>query len=552
MPNVTIYHKESTKEVSDFIGGLTVNSVVNGTFDSTEANDFVSTAINQSNHGAKVPENLQKVLDVVDDDEKNLILHSIYDSTISYQREHGHAMPADVMEQALHSAYSVTPEAKKAIFDATGTSLESSLAYQPNRAVVAILTTTTQAIPFAHYLPADIHSNESILAILEHIAGSTTGAYTDGDILDGGYSGDTYISSSRNELLTLSGDAMTGKVTAILLSPTQSDPSAPEVPLLRGRSIVYVNGKVAAREVSSSGKGPSSIAGVFELGGVNYTISGTIDTDKGDIALKSSPAFPVGTMVLVEAFLDYERQPSLTPSIITQVETFNLYASPWRALSQQSIDSRTQMNNELGLDPYSEGLIAIQAQFSNERHYDALRKMKRLGQNMTDQFDFAWATQGEFKNRATIWNDFSSVLGALSQRMSLATLNHGITNLYVGQNVAAQFQGLPSNIWQSSGIHSRAGIYRLGRLFNLYDVYYSPKVVEETQNSAEILCIGRATDVTRNPLILGDAVSPTVIPLATQSDLKTGAGYYARNYTSVNPHKYSSNGAAIIFVTNLF
>jgi len=32
---------------------------------------------------------------------------------------------------------------------------------QPNRAAVSIIHTITSAIPFAHYLPADIGSNEA-------------------------------------------------------------------------------------------------------------------------------------------------------------------------------------------------------------------------------------------------------------------------------------------------------------------------------------------------------------------------------------------------------
>ncbi|MOA09144.1 hypothetical protein D3C78_1289540 [compost metagenome] len=66
------------------------------------------------------------------------------------------------------------------------------------------------------------------------------------------------------------------------------------------------------------------------------------------------------------------------------------------------------------------------------------------------------------------------------------------------------------------------------------------------------MCVGRATDVTRNPFVLGDAVAPTVIPLAVNADLKTGAGFYARNFTAVNPHQASAMGCALINVTNLF
>ena len=82
-------------------------------------------------------------------------------------------------------------------------------------------------------------------------------------------------------------------------------------------------------------------------------------------------------------------------------------------------------------------------------------------------------------------------------------------------------------------------------------MYYTPKEVAETSNSGNILAVGRATDVARNPIVLGDAVPPTVKPLLAGDDLREGAGFYARNFTAVNPHGPSSLGCATINVTNL-
>ena len=230
-----------------------------------------------------------------------------------------------------------------------------------------------------------------------------------------------------------------------------------------------------------------------------------------------------------------------------------MYANPWRVLTRQSIDSRTQMASELGLDPYSEGVIAIQAQFGNERHYDVLRKARRLSVSNQANFNFAWANKGDHRSRSDVWRDLSSVLGALSQQMANDTMNHGITHLYVGNYIGAQLHGLPSDIWTPSGISERPGIFRLGRLFGRYDVYYTPKGVEEALDGStgEILCVGQATDVTRNPFVLGDAVAPLVMPLSATGDMKSGAAFYARNFTAVNPHKPSSMACARVNVTNM-
>ena len=545
------YHKQSTIQADNFLSGLKDNAqTTTGTFDSAAAESFVNEALSQNT--IEVPATLQGVLDSVSDKESGYVLRAILDGAAAYEAAHGQSMPADVLEQALHSAYSTTPDGQKAALDSTGNSLQSAQSYQSNRAIVAILTTTTEAIPFVHYLPADIKSNQAKLAILEHVTGSESGLYKESSLLDGANSGDRYISSARDHVLTHGeGGALTGKITAIQATADTCDPQGKAAKLVRGATIIYVNGLKAAQEVGSKSVN-SPIAGAVTIGNTNYAISGSVNTDNGEITLAVNPALPTTVEVLAEGFIDYERQEDLTPSIITTVETFDLFANSWRALTRQSIDSRTQMANELGLDSYSEGVIAIQAQFANERHYDVIRKARRVAVCNRETFDFNWVGAGDYKVRADIWRDFSSALGAVSQKMALLTMNHGVTHLYVGEKIAAQMQGLPADIWQPSGISARPGIYRAGRLFGKYDVYYTPRGVHEDAEGAEILCIGQASDVTRNAFILGDAVAPTVIPLATNSDLKTGAGYYARNFTAVNPHKHSAQGAALITVTNLF
>lgn len=557
MTRHSVYHKRETAEVAQFVEALKNEAAKGGVFDSAAADDFVSTAINQSG-SVKVPEKLKIVLDEADDKTAAMVTRAIFDGANTYERMHGAPAPADLLEQAIHLAYGTSNEARRAMLDSASSNASDPLSLQPNRAVVAILTTLSEAIPFAHYLPADIQSNEAKLAIMTHQAGKDYGRYTQGALMDGAFSGDTYISSSREhkcEIVLDAGNptgAITGKLTSIQTDGDTCNPAAPEVKLLRGRSLVYVNGLIAAREVSGTGTGPSVVSGQTNIAGTVHQISGTVHPDTGVIALVSTPPMAATNSVVVEGFIDYERAPELTPSIVTAVDTFQLFAKPWRVTTHQTIDSRTQMANELGLDPYSEGVIGIQAQFANERHYEVLRKAKRLAKQNTDTFNFNWSNAGDFKVRADVWRDFGSVLGAASQRMAIATLNHGITHLYVGEKIAAQLSSLQKDIWEPSGIVERPGIFRLGRLFGRYDVYYTPKEVTESADAAEILCVGRATDVTRNPFVLGDAVAPTVIPLAVNADMKTGAAFYARNFTAVNPHQPSAMGCALITVTDLF
>jgi len=510
-----------------------------------------SVAGELTNRGG-VPKDLEVVLDEAGDQSPR-ILKAVLDGARIYTERNGEEPSADQIETALRLAYSTTEHARKQYSLDSATSLQSDpMALQTNRAVVAIVSMLAEAIPFAHYLPADIGSNEAKLAIMTHNAGTTYGGYEAGGNMDGVLSGKPFVTSARVHTLTFDTPTWEGSLTRVQTDENTCNQAADGVKLIRGRTLVYVAGRVVGQEASSSGSGASSLAGSITIAGTQHVLSGTVNTDTGRVDAVFTPVLPAGYVPVVEGFIDYERGET-APQLVSAVETFLLHAKPWRVTTSLSIDARTQMANELGLDPYGESVLAIQTQFANERHYEVLAKAKRMAAGNQQTFDFAYATRGAALVRSEIWQDFASVLGAVDQQMAVDTLNHGVTHLYVGKFVAAQLMSMPSTIFQPSGISARPGIYRLGRLFGRYEVYYTPHLITEAANgsSGEILCIGRATDVTRNPFVLGDAVAPTVIPLAVNADLRSGAGFYARNFTAVNPHGPSAMGAAKINVTNL-
>jgi hypothetical protein len=542
------YFNAKTAEVSQYAENLRDNASREGTFDSAAAASL------RTDNAVAVPEKLQAVLDEAGDSASQ-IEKAVFDGIGIYEAAHGVSVPADVVEQAIHAAYNNTSDQRRRIALDSATSLHhDQLSLQPNRAVVSILSIFAEAIPFAHYLPADIGSNEAKLAIMSHKAGSTFGAYTQNGLMDGINSGGSYLSSARTDSTTFDGTAAaaTGKVTAVQLNEDDCDPAAGDLKVLRGRSMVYINGQVVAREnLTGSGSGNNSISGSATIGGTTYAIAGTINTDTGAYSLTATPNMPNGTKAFVTAFIDFEANPALTPTILSAVDVFSLYATPWRVKARHSIDSRYQMANELGLDPAGEAVIAMQGQFSNERHYDALTKGKRLGALNPGTFDLNYTTRSDQLVRSDMWRDFAYPLALASQRMAIATMAYGVTHLYVGQRVASQLLSLPGDMFQPSGIPPRAGIYRLGRLFGQYEVYFTPKGLNETSTTAEVLAVGRAADVARNPIVLGDSVSPMVVPLATGDDMSNGTAFYARTFTEVNPHGASSQGFSLITITGL-
>lgn len=560
------YHNAELENLDVLINNLRDQvKTNNSTFDSAGASDFIQTSLSK-NVGFKIPENLQSIFNEIpgrgDEHQDNCVrvVKAIMDGINDYETAHGVSVPADLIHQAIHSAYSTTRAGMRSFkFDAMSSSdLSEPVGLQPNRAIVAIYNTFSEAIPFAHYLPTDIGSNKAILAILSHKAGATYGAYSQNGLLDGIYSGERYVSAARTHKCAIDAGtgACTGKLTTIQLTADTCDGTAGDLKTIRGRGVVYVNGKVAAREITSSGSGASTVAGSITIGVITYQIGGSINTDTGVIALTTTPKIPTTNEVIVEGFVDYERQPALVPTIIAGVETFEILASPYRVNTYHGIDARTQMSNELGLDPYSESIMAIQNQYAIERHYEVLRKAKRLAVHNTVVHNLDYAARTGGITRQQMWGELPATIGMASQQMVRDTMNHGITHLYVGKLMAAQLRLLPFDIFEPSGIAERPGIYRIGRLAGQYDVYYEPnKIVSESltgTGSASILAVGRATDVTRNPFVLGDAVAPIVQPLAMNGDLRMGAGFYARNFTEVNPHNPSALGCAQIDVINIF
>ena len=581
-----IYINPEIQKMDDFVSSFrdSSGSKVSGTFDSAASEDFISSGTERSE--TFMPHELQVLLDEIPKSEHWKITKALFDTANAYEAEHGTNVPADVMAHAIHMAYGTSHHARAEISkhmtldDASSSLHVANLSLQPNRAIVAILAAMNDAIPFAMYLPADIGSNEARTAILTHQPGQTTGGYVAGSLIDGISAGRPLLSPERCHTLTASGSVSTWTAglsnltsdfnTCIQPGGTASDGTvALVVPLLRGRSILYVNGQIWGGE-STSGNlentgGNNVISGSGYIAGTLFNISGTINTTTGSFTLNSTNAagsatnLPIGVKITVEGYIDYEASggSAFIPSIISNAQVYQLYAKSWQTYTQYTAGASSQMNNELGLDPYSESLLAIQNQFTAERHYMALTKGLRLGVNNALTFDFAWATgisQGAQKTRAMIVQDMQGQLGALSQQMAINTMSYGISHLYVDATMAAIFQSLPSEMWVGSGVQVRPGIYRVGRLFGQYDVYYAPLALagyNSTGGVSQILCIGRAPDVTRNPIILGDAVPPTVIPLGVTTDAKRGAAFYARNFTSVNPHGPSSQGFAVLNVTNV-
>jgi predicted RecA/RadA family phage recombinase len=550
-----IYSMESTREVAGFMDSVIETIENNG--DGAAVLDGI-----KNEAGVSAPKHLGVLLSEIPDKAHQQIFDSVADGAQIYKREHGVWPTADVTEAALQQALVASRGLRSdlsILLDSASSSAHDQMSLQPNRAVVAILSMFSEAIPFAGYLPIDIGSNEARLAILSHTAGSTYGDYTKGGLLDGTAGGGVYTSSQRMVKFTPTGTGpFTSRFSQVNLSSTPGycDPAGTGIPVLRGRTIVFINGLVAAADISTGSSATSPISGVITLPGTStaITVTGAVTIASGDITVSLSSALPAGSEMVAQTVIDYETSPALMPSLGVNATVYPIYANPWRVSTGITIDAASQISNELGLDGASEALLGIRAQMAQERHYQALRMAYNLGKNNNAAFDFAFQTRSQQMVRAQIWQDFQAELGNADQKMANATMDHGITHIYCPAFVCAQFLGLGRDMFEPSGLYARPSIYRVGRLFGKYDIYYDPRIATQndtTLQTAELVAVGRSTQVARNPVVLGDAVAATFLDLNMQKDLIKNAAVYGRDFTVTNPHQPSALGCARISITGM-
>ncbi|MFJ3487149.1 hypothetical protein ACIPL1_27575 [Pseudomonas sp. NPDC090202] len=501
-----------------------------------------------------LPARMKALMEMVDEKDRPGIVGSMLDGIARFQHEHGFVPSADMIDAAVYQGVSVADGTAPvlpggATLDSVSNSLQSSpLSHQPNRIAVALMGMLAEAMPIGAYLPSDLNSNESKLAIINSVAGDTFGAYKDGDILNGVNGGQNYINSERTVIAQQSGD----RTTATFAFKTGADGGGVAVPVLPSRTSVKIGGFKVAAEINQNDTAASrQIAGQVDISGAKYAISGSVNFAAGTGNLTFNPALPAGTVVKVNGFIDYEEDPSLTPSIKTSAQSFSVFCHEWRVLMQVTPGARSQGQSELGTDFLTVAVNAARAQLAMERYYDALSKIRDVAENTQREFDYDVSNQLLQKSRAQRWRDFAAFMGEVDQDVANNTMEFGLSILFVGAKGAANYRTMGADDFTPSGVSARPGIYRVGRYKNQYDVYYTPRFVNETATDLEMLAVGRAAQVARNPIVLSDALPPTMIPLGIFSDLKSGAALYGRNLTEINPHTLSAMGCALIKVKNV-
>lgn len=552
--------REDQRQASKFVAGLAA-ARAEGTVTFDSASGAEKLAEIQSKPGIEMPKGLQLMIDAAPDKERGAMINLVMDSVSAYEKRHGHTPSGDVLLNAFSAGATLLPDVRarlgqNLVMDSATNAHHDQISLRPNSPIMGSTMAIVCAVPFAYYAPVDEGGNEGRIIILEHSAERPMGEYAANESLDGINSGDLFMSSERTVAVEPAAN-MPGQFRAGQTDQETPDPTTPEVAVLRGRTIVFVGGLPVAKEVTATGAGASTIAGQVRINNTDYNIGGNVNPNTGAFQITSAPALPAGTAVHVVGFIDFERGQELLAGRVTTTATpYSVFASPDRGIIRASIDSVAQFQAEIGYSPLVESSAAARTQYYNERHYRALRRLYRVAKNngLVEEFDFDWENQGLQKSRWQIWLDFAAVLFKLSQRMSEVTVGSSIGFGYVSKSVATQFKSLPPDIFKSSGLPEQPGMYRVGRLFDQVEIYYDPKLVDESPDgkTGEMLFIGKNAQGARAPMVIGDAIAPAFRPLGTADDMKEGYGFFAKGFTENNPHTPSALGAAIITFKNLF
>ena len=537
-------------QMEDWVSELMAAKKNNATFDDA------------SNEWKKAPQVVQELSEVVQTDvakgglyaSGKQLVGAVLDGAISdYEKANGAKPSGAIIHNALRvalnsvSSHSLSKSGVPVTFDDVG-SIQSDAPINSNRVTVVLYNTLVESVPFGGYIDMSENMAGKII-IANHVAGSTTGGYTENQSLDGILGGKPFMSHERTVEMT-----STDKTTFSAKFKYADNDSAGS-PIIPSATQILVNGLPsggAAMQATVTEK-TSGLSGSIEINDVTYTFTGTTTNETGEVTIKFNSAVPEGVKVYAVGLLNYENKlmKEKRPILMANARSHELRAGFYSAIYQATQEAKTQWNKEIRLDLGSESMLAMNNQYAAEKHMTALRAMYRIGKNYISSVNLNASVRQDQRSRESMWRDVLFSLTTADQNMVDRTNSFGIGVIYVGGKGKAELTALPNDVFVPSGISSRAGIYRIGTLFGQYEVYYAPNLVQETSSSIEMLCIGRSEQTGLNPYIFGDVAAPTFLKMNVDKDLREGAGYFYAGAASVNPYIKAACGASIIAITGI-
>lgn len=546
-----------------------------------------------------IPQCLKNIFDGIGDTPKNRahIMQGINIGRAAYREKSGGQEPTDAMIACAISAgaalhYRGVEGTSKSEFDSVSGAVvgesdkfdnfnvdhHEAISIVPAMTVVTIATALANSLPIVAMLPNPIGSNEVPLVYARMTAGSTMGGFTQGDFLDGDKASRAYLENRFRFAMALDTGTtykVTPRVHYLDYAAKTPDTGTPVAPFQGGRVVIKVNGVEVANDRSrdntkkSGSTAMTAITGVVIAATPVLVTSGSANLDTHLITVVFSAALPVGAIVTAHVIFDYERKDPTTkqlilhpPTVDMALEYDSVLAGASRTSLEASIDSITQMQNELGVGFLPAALALVQNKFYFEQTLRLLDEAKERAENngRTATFDMSRGVSGDL---AAGFNTTAELMGEVSKTIAAAMLDINQTtgasasafDLFVSNKGAVFFDSMNADHFDRANTNfaSHTQIVRIGSLKNGVNVYHIPTstgLLTDATGASEMLLVARSAEAAKSTFV-GHMPVPPMVTTAQPSEFTTNIGVYARVAADMNPISRFADQACLIAITNM-
>ncbi|HIF9347101.1 TPA: hypothetical protein ACX6RX_003212 [Photobacterium damselae] len=456
-----------------------------------------------------------------------------------YEREFG-CLPSDEILASAHksmenmlqvtvdNAKQQTGGEAKPMYESIGKSLSTSDGVEIRAKMVALVlptllaTATSDAVT---YIPAA--NDEVEIFNIIRTAGTTFGEFKKGQLIDDSTIGQ--YSQMRQRYKFKADQQPDGSKKEYVFTPQTDLPNTDfEIPVKKGTISLYVNRKRIARDYENKA---GRIHGDITIGGVDYTVSATVDYNTGKITVTTATALPEGVELHYEFEVDIETKPELIPLIDHEMESRKIRPSQSAIAADATIQAMFRMDREYGLDLKS-------MQMSHLRNYLADEKAKKHLRDMI----FATVARSSFNIWVPVGEDWKlhrelirEKLLLISQQILRATRKSGMRGLFAGIQASTVFKSLGAPFFIPAANYQQVNrIHFTGTLFGMFRVYEVPTAIDEL-GEWDCLCYGRGASHSEAGYVAADAIPATMYDHPIGLNLRSRETLWELAYGEIHP-----------------
>lgn len=557
------------------------------------------------------------------------IFDSIDTGVKAYRNRHGGAMPDAALVASAINAGSLLhtgldrsqtnglfdsasdafggPEVQQ-FYDSVSKGGSTHTAEVPSLAMVTIAMTIANAMPVVSYLPNPKGTNTVPLVYVRQVAANTYGQTEKNEFLDGLKAANQYFDAVHRFEMVPNADRKTFTITTKrCVDPTTLKPvdDAGSLPFVLGGTAITVGGVFVAHDEQSNQSGgsttgtfniyPQDVDGFTTKDGINKVASGRVDLSKDQITVTFEKAIPEGVSVKASVYANFEAKDNngnyilQAPSVDTRNEYGSVSAYAIRAIYTASIDSITQMQNELGVDVRAAFVAVVIGKLMFEQTCRLLKEARDLAEGsfsadgklvLVRELDLSRGndlTQA-FNKSADIIAEVIPALEDMKRRITERTAHSPDGyDVYVTGSLSTLVRsladdtnfiptgltlGVPNNITRigSRGtdnfyyVPSSAGVLNDGELKLVIGVDdtdpANPKQITEDVTFGEMLIIAR-NSVAAKSVFIGHIAVPVITEDVRAKSFEQGVTVYTRQAAQLNRNSRFGGQVALLRVIKL-